>query len=382
MPNSRTRRQLCASETPLAPALPRNKSGQKSKMAATATLFVLAAYEPTQPSEAHALRVFYDATNGASWGREAAKNWLDGDPCGAAPYYCGQNCNGWQGVLCWGPGGHVRNLDRHNVLLSGTLPSQLGLLSELATLDLSRRPATGRAGLSGTVPSQHGRIAFRRTEADLSVLTLRGQTRLSGTLPAVLSLLPDGLGRCHLPATLAAPAVGLPAPCAANTRQSAHRAERLQLATTIGGPPRAAPARRCTLDHPQGATAAQRLCEAIAHLGHAHERPEGSLAEALLAAGYTSIADVVAASPDALARAVRAGGQAADGLGPVREAHAAAVHLCIKAGGRMMSMSSTLQRGFLYVISQACASVRRFFARRPPWAATYNFVSSNMLFVM
>ena len=64
------------------------------------------------------------------------KAWLRGDPCGDAPYYCGEKCNGWYGVAsCWGPGGHVRKLDLRGAQLKGTLPSQIGLLTELATLE-------------------------------------------------------------------------------------------------------------------------------------------------------------------------------------------------------------------------------------------------------
>ena len=44
----------------------------------------------------------------------------------------------------------------------------------------------------------------------------------------------------------------------------------------------------------------------LAHLGHAHALPAGSLAEALLAAGHTSLSGVLTAPPAALAAAAAA----------------------------------------------------------------------------
>ena len=79
-----------------------------------------------------------------------AERWLSGDPCGVAPYYCGFACGGWRGIHCWGPGGHVRRVELRGT--SGTLPTQIGLLSELAALELPG------GGLSGTVPSELGRL--------------------------------------------------------------------------------------------------------------------------------------------------------------------------------------------------------------------------------
>ena len=156
---------------------------------AALTIVPLCAYEPTRPSERRALATLHAVAADAAtqpWGANTSKMWLHGDPCGDAPYYCGENCNGWMGVHCWGPGGHVRRLDLRRVPLHGTIPSQIGLLSELATLDLSRAARTIRGvpesgGLSGTLPTQLGRIRFVRTDADASSLLLAGQ-RLSGCL--------------------------------------------------------------------------------------------------------------------------------------------------------------------------------------------------------
>ena len=184
--------------------------------------FARAAYEPTAPGEVLALRALYEAAGGATW---AKNNWLIGDPCGAAPYYCGEGCGGWQGVLCWGPGGHVRKLELPNKLLQGTLPTELGLLTGLAALDLTLKAAarshaavgSGGVGLSGTLPSELGKLPFRSTDADASALILSGH-RISGSLPASLATLPEDLVRCALPATLGCtPNVGMPVACATPT---------------------------------------------------------------------------------------------------------------------------------------------------------------------
>ena len=119
--------------------------------------FARAAYEPTAPGEVLALRALYEAAGGATW---AKNNWLIGDPCGAAPYYCGEGCGGWQGVLCWGPGGHVRKLELPNKLLQGTLPTELGLLTGLAALDLTLKAAArSHAAVGSGVPSEAGATA-------------------------------------------------------------------------------------------------------------------------------------------------------------------------------------------------------------------------------
>ena len=107
-----------------------------------------AAYEPTTPADTQALRALYFSAGGHRWSDKGRKNWLHGDPCGDAPYHCGLNCNGWYGVHCWGPGGHVRKLDLHGVGLHGVLPTELGLLTGIATLDLS-----GGGGLSTVIHS-------------------------------------------------------------------------------------------------------------------------------------------------------------------------------------------------------------------------------------
>ena len=180
-------------------------------------IIALGAYEPTAPGEIHALRALYASTDGASWSSGARKNWMNGDPCGVSPYFCGEGCNGWQGVLCWGPGGHVRKLKKPEVE-RGVLPTQLGLLTGLAALDLARgsRGAAKTLGLSGTIPSELGRLPFRGTDADASALLLSGHPRISGTLPASLALLPDDLVRCSLPASVGCSLYvgGMPAACA------------------------------------------------------------------------------------------------------------------------------------------------------------------------
>ena len=114
---------------------------------------VLSAYESTTSGELVALQALYRSSDGAHWSHN--NRWLTGDPCGEPPYYCGENCNGWSGVHCWGPGGHVRKLHKRIFHVKGTLPTELGMLSEIAAIDLSG------SGLSGTLPSELARLYKR-----------------------------------------------------------------------------------------------------------------------------------------------------------------------------------------------------------------------------
>ena len=104
-------------------------------------------------------------------------------------------------------------------------------------------------------------------------------------------MLPDAIGRCKLPSTLDCPAVGLPAVCASGRRSSCPPPAQSRCAAAAAA---ATPG------------AVDELCTVLAHLGHAHALPAGSLAEALLAAGHTSVSGVLTAAPAALAAAAAA----------------------------------------------------------------------------
>jgi hypothetical protein len=252
------------------------------------------AHEPTAPLERLALRALYESAGGASWGAKGNSRWMTGDPCGVPPYYCGQNCEGWAGVHCWGPGGHVRRLEvRHTV---GVLPTELGLLTSLAALELPGNR------LSGTLPSELGRIPFRRTAADGAALILGGH-KLSGTIPLEVALgLPDHLSRCTLPRDLeCSPGGVFPPACSRKPTATDGKAACHGTAVPV--------ARLCPVPPSRelATTSTGQLCEALAHLGHSHLLPLGSTAEVALRAGFRSVAQFVDAGEASVSAAVQLG---------------------------------------------------------------------------
>lgn len=102
------------------------------------------------------------------------------------------NCCEWKGVACT-DGGEVRGLSLAGEGLHGTLPTQVGALRALATLDVNDNPR-----LSGTLPTELG-AALRLTH-----VYAFGCSSLSGTLPSALppSLQELELSRCRLSGTL------------------------------------------------------------------------------------------------------------------------------------------------------------------------------------
>lgn len=252
------------------------------------------AHEPTAPFERLALRALYESAGGASWGAKGNARWMTGDPCGVPPYYCGQNCEGWAGVHCWGPGGHVRRLEvRHTV---GVLPTELGLLTSLAALELPGNR------LSGTLPSELGRIPFRRTAADVAALILGGH-KLSGTIPLEVALgLPDHLSRCTLPRHLeCSPGGVFPPACSRKPTATDGKAACSSHGTAVPV------ARLCPVPPSRelATTSIGQLCEALAHLGHSHLLPLGSTAEVALRAGFRSVTQFVDAEEAAVSATVQ-----------------------------------------------------------------------------
>ena len=102
------------------------------------------------------LVALYDATEGPKWDNNA--NWLSDEPLGD-----------WHGVAT-DDSGRVVGLHLGGNGLRGTIPPELGSLSTLRVLDLSRNQ------LSGQVPSELGRLS------DLAELRL-SDNELSGTIP-------------------------------------------------------------------------------------------------------------------------------------------------------------------------------------------------------
>ena len=118
------------------------------------------------PSEHNALIALYHSTNGANWTNKT--NWLEeGEP----------ECS-WYGVICNGTQTAVIRLELFNNRLSGTIPKELGQLTQLQRLYLWGNQ------LSGTIPKELGQLT------QLQVLYL-DNNQLSGTIPPELGQLTE-----------------------------------------------------------------------------------------------------------------------------------------------------------------------------------------------
>lgn len=102
--------------------------------------------------------------NGAGW--TISSNWTTGDPCDS----------NWYGIICSYKNfesEHVIQIGLSNNSLSGTIPAELGNLTQLTNLDLDNNL------LSGTIPAELGNLT------KLVSLGL-GSNSLTGTIPASL----------------------------------------------------------------------------------------------------------------------------------------------------------------------------------------------------
>ena len=119
--------------------------------------------------ECEALSALFNATDGPNWRRNSG--WLETDtPC------LGQHTDHWFGVTC--SAGHVTRLVLQVNLLSGSIPVELGNLSNLTQLNL------GRNQLSGSIPAELGNLS------NLIVLSLQ-VNHLSGSIPVELGNLSE-----------------------------------------------------------------------------------------------------------------------------------------------------------------------------------------------
>lgn len=116
-------------------------------------------------TECVALIALYNSTNGPNWWIRT--KWLTAtDPCT------------WFRVVCSTAPAHVQSLRLDDNGLTGTLPSELGDLSELVTLDLASNE------VSGPIPAELGELTRLQT---LSMTS----NQLTGSIPAELGDLGD-----------------------------------------------------------------------------------------------------------------------------------------------------------------------------------------------
>ncbi|CAI0438489.1 unnamed protein product [Linum tenue] len=102
-----------------------------------------------------------------AWGNTTPPNWLGNDPCGSS--------RRWDGVTC--TNSRVTSLQLSGMGLKGYLPSDIALLPELRTLDLSFNK-----GLEGPLPPSIGDLR------NLTTLILAGCS-FSGSIPATVGSL-------------------------------------------------------------------------------------------------------------------------------------------------------------------------------------------------
>ncbi|MEN8218677.1 MAG: leucine-rich repeat domain-containing protein [Pseudomonadota bacterium] len=128
-----------------------------------------AAVTQIPPTECEVLVTLYNSTNGDSWTDNSG--WLKTNkPCW------------WNGVTC--SGGHVSRLSLRDNQLTGSIPSELGNLSNLSDLHLSDNE------LTGSIPSELGNLS------NLSDLNL-SDNELTGSIPSELGNL-SNLRYLHL----------------------------------------------------------------------------------------------------------------------------------------------------------------------------------------
>ena len=142
----------------------------------------LAQVQTNTSTDRDALVALYNATSGDNWANN--DNWLIDKPLGE-----------WHGVTT-DSDGRVRRLDLSGNQLSGEVPSELGSLSNLESLDLSSNELTGIPAelgnletlflgfneLAGPIPGELGNLSNLKS-LDLS------SNRLTGTIPGELGSL-------------------------------------------------------------------------------------------------------------------------------------------------------------------------------------------------
>ena len=148
-----------ATSTPTPTATPTHTPTATPTPTATSTPTPTATPTPSVQTDRAALVALYNATNGANW--DDNDNWLSAKPLGE-----------WDGVTT-NAQGRVTRLHLGYNEMTGTIPSELGNLSELTHLGLHYN------NLTGTIPSELGNLS------KLWWLLLEGNN-LTGSIPSEL----------------------------------------------------------------------------------------------------------------------------------------------------------------------------------------------------
>ena len=128
------------------------------------------------PSDERALRAIY-ASSGGSTAWASNTNWMLGDPCTAS----------WYGVNCTADG-QVKQLQLLSIGLTGTLPSEMGLLTAIVD-----RTLLGRNSLTSSIPTQLGLLTgieygciLRKNKFSGPIPTELGRiTKMENVIPAI-----------------------------------------------------------------------------------------------------------------------------------------------------------------------------------------------------
>jgi hypothetical protein len=142
-------------------------AAHRRQAAAALRLFVYCS-ATAAADDIRALTALYNSLGGPKW--ISSSNWFVGTPCN----------NSWHGLRCDAGGTHVVSVDLVGNGANGTLPTEIGLLSDVTNLHFGGRYTNAQTGLcidciNGTLPTELFQLS------KLQNLTL-GLQALSGTI--------------------------------------------------------------------------------------------------------------------------------------------------------------------------------------------------------